>query len=689
MTRQPALFTDAGVTRRAVSNAKREYRELMLARMPGPAGYVPPTPPSLNGEPRIILNAETSGLKWWHEDRPVGWSYWLPGSGRRGYLPIRHDVGPNLSVDIVRAWLCSLRGVHIDNINTKFDLHMARVDGCDLVNETGNTFGDVAHQAALLDDHRMRFNLDQLSRDILGWDVEQDAIGKIPIGITDESEFRFLHPGLVEPYAIRNVEQVHRLHDHFAPFIVEEQLEDVLALEREVLPAVVEMESNGTFLDVDLLHQWQVEVNEKLESITWQVYKNTGLQLTSFDSGKQLEKLFEKLNIPVTSFTDNGAASFTDNILATIDHPTVKDVRLGGHLADLKSKYLDKYDAAARSSDGWMRFNLHQLRVGKSEEDKKGTVSGRFSGAGDKSIKPDGFGSGGYNPQQVVAVEKQLERHWCEDYVVRKLFVPGSPSDRKENPYLKFLASDMMQVEYRLFAHYADIAATYHAEPKQKMIGGKLVWIAGPLADFHAMVAELLNNPRLNRKLVKNVNFAKIYGAGLVKFAFMTGFITEQEFKSLSERLNACGRDWRKRREILQGHPGVQAASEVNDEYMRMFPAVGPLLKLASETAETRGHVKTLMGRRARLVNRFHSALNRVVQGGAADINKRVVVEVYKHRKELELTLRLTVHDEMAGDSHNPTKLKRFQEIVDTQYFDLKAPILWETKTGDNWAECK
>ena len=342
-----------------------------------------------------------------------------------------------------------------------------------------------------------------------------------------------------------------------------------------------------------------------------------------------------------------------------------------------------------RGSDGWMRFNLHQLRVGKSEEDKKGTVSGRFSGAGDKHIKPDGLGSGGYNPQQVVAVEKQLERGWCPDYVVRQLFVPGSPQARRENPNIKWLAADMMQVEYRLFAHYANMAQAYHADPLQKMIGGKPVWIAGPLADFHAVVAELLNNPALNRKLVKNVNFAKIYGAGLLKFAFMLGFITEQEFKRLSELSQRCGRDWKKRHALLASSPGVVRAGEVNDEYMRRFPAVGPLLKSASKTAEDRGYVRTLLGRRARLTDRFHSALNRVIQGGAADINKRVIIEVYKLRKELGLTMRLTVHDEVCADLADEGFLPRIGEVLNTQYFQLRAPILWDIKFGNNWAEAK
>lgn len=616
------------------------------------------------GEKRIYLDAETTGLQWWNGDRPVGWSYTLPESGRKGYLPFGHQGGGNLDEAAVKEWMRrELRGVHIDNINTKFDLHVAREWGVDLT-EQDNTFGDVAHRAALLDDHRMRFNLEQLAQDLLGYDL-----GKVDLGLRDKGSLANLPAWEVEAYAVQDTGLIGELIDHTDPLIAEEDLGKVLHLEEEVLPAVVEMEKNGCQIDVELLHKWKGEVDQKIPDLLYSIWKKTGVRLNSFDSSKDIARLFDRLDIPVTSYTEAGNPSFTDGVLKDIDHPVIKDLRLGGQLADLKSKYLDKYAAAVRS-DGWLRFNLHQLRIGKSEEDKKGTVSGRFSGAGDKF--------GGFNPQQVVAVEKQLERGWCPDYVIRRLFLSN-------------FAADMMQVEYRLFAHYAHMHGAFHAEPKQKMIGGKMVWIAGPLADFHALVAELLLpiNPNLNRKLVKNINFAMIYGAGLLKFAFMLGLISEQEFNRLSQLLAAAGRDWKKRASILDSSEGVGSAKEIRETYLGMFPAVQPLLKQASELAENRGYVRTLEGRRARLHGRFHSALNRVIQGGAADINKRVVAEVYKQRKRLGLMMRVTVHDELVGNLADPGMLPEVEKVLNHQYYDLRAPILWDAKMGNNWAECK
>lgn len=665
--------------------AVREYRAAQLARRPAPASWRLEPPPDLRGETLIVLNAETDGLRWWGEHRPIGWAYLLPQSGRKGYLPMRHRVGPNLGEEQVRDWLRGLCGLKIENANTKFDLHMARADGVDLV-EQDNRFGDAAHRAALLDDHRLRFNVDQLALDILGQDVEASPLGKLPEGILNEGEFHMLHPGLVEPYAVRNVEQVAALIAALDPQIAAEDLGRVLDLEEQVLPVVVEIEKNGCYVDLELLTEWHRAAQAKREDILFGIFQKTGVMLDSAQSPTQLKKLFERLNIDLTLLptTLHNNPSFSGAALKALagTHPVMADLLEVRNLTDFISDYSGKYLAAARS-DGWLRTNLHQLRAQRSAGDDamtRGAVSGRFSSAGDDE--------GGYNQQQVVSVDKQLERGWCPDFPLRRAFLPGSPEDRAKNAALRWFAADAKQIEYRLFAHYTNspkIIGAYHAPPPYKyvQVKGKDVPITGPDADYHVVVQLLLEQqwPDIGRKRTKNTNFAKIYGAGLVKFAYMLEMITEAQF----QELYPLGRDaW--------DRPELAGARKLNEEYNLMFPEVQPLLRRASRTAEERGHVCTLLGRRARFGDRnirYHSALNRVIQGGAADVNKRVLVETYRHRRELEIVLRTTVHDELGGDSQNPDKVPALNELLNTQYFDLRVPILWDLHTGANWAACK
>lgn len=604
-----------------------------------------PALPSLEGEDDIRLDFETTGLQWWAKDRPIGCGYYLPKSRRGGYIPWGHRGGGNLDEAACKRWFeHEVRHKHIININTKFDAHMSRAWGVDLVSH-GNTFGDVAHYAALLDDHRVRFNLKDLCRDILGLPE-----AKINLEVSEEG---FAHLPAWEVAARGEVDcrLVDQLHEAMMPELVEQDLLRVLALEEEFLPVVVEMEKNGTWLDMPLLERWRDEARKEHEKLLFDVYRMTGLQVSP-DSSKDLAKLFKHLGIEVTARTPTGQPSFTDAVLKTIDHPAVKMLRRAGQLADLLSKYLDKYYDTARS-DGWIRFNIHQLRTVKQEGESggAGVVSGRCSSAGDSF--------GGFNCQQVVAVEKQLERGWCPEYVVRKLFIP------KEG---QWLSADAKQIEYRRFAHYADdpaILAAYEKDPE---------------TDFHAIVMELLHRAvKLNRKQTKNVNFMKIYGGGLAKFAYMLGMIDEGTMKELHAMRN------------YKHDPRVAEAKTINDAYNRMFPAVGPLLDLASSTAQKRGHVCTILGRRARFNkgDRFYSALNRIIQGTAADDMKSVMVDVYKQRRDLELTIRLTVHDELDADLLNPDKIDRIRDVLNTQHLPAKVPILWDVQTGANWAEAK
>ena len=87
---------------------------------------------------------------------------------------------------------------------------------------------------------------------------------------------------------------------------------------------------------------------------------------------------------------------------------------------------------------------------------------------------------------------------------------------------------------------------------------------------------------------------------------------------------------------------------------------------------------------------RYYSALNRAVSGGAADINKKKTLAVYRERKRIGFTMRMTIHDEMTGDlEKDPRSKQMLQEVLDRQDVPLKVPILWDVATGKNWAECK
>jgi DNA polymerase-1 len=98
-----------------------------------------------------------------------------------------------------------------------------------------------------------------------------------------------------------------------------------------------------------------------------------------------------------------------------------------------------------------------------------------------------------------------------------------------------------------------------------------------------------------------------------------------------------------------------------------------------------------MMGRRARFPDRefTYKALNRVIQGSAADEMKLKLVELHRNRKETGFKLRFTVHDEVNGDVPDKAAKDRVQAILNERLLPTRVPLLWSVATGANWLEAK
>lgn len=629
----------------------------------------PPTPPSLTNVKDIIIDFETTGLKWWEKDHPVGVGYCLP-DGTTGYLPFEHQCGYNLPKENVVDWLKDLKNIHITNASTRFEVHMARTLDVDL-EEQGCTVSDVAHWAALLDDHRRQFSLEVLCKDYL---PEERKILKVDGEMLDGSKMAEYPSGMVAVRAEGDVRQVFELMKVMGPELVKQDLMRVKQLEDDVIYASCEMERNALPIDVPLLHKWYVESEQRYLRYLWEIKRETGIQSFSPGSSKSWDELFRRLGIPWTERTATGLVVTTDALIKKVNHPIVQLARKAGKLADLKSDYIDKYYKTV-GADGKLRFGLHQCR-----SDEGGTVTGRFSGSG---IKINGENIG-CNPQQIPDINKQVEKGHDDEYIIRKLI-------------LTTISADAKQIEYRLFSDYArnpKILKAYADDPDMS---------------FHKFTHGLFLpfKPDLSYEHQKNVNFMKIYAGGLTKLAEMLEYVTPQQAAELRRQFHP--------KAPPKTHPWLMKANEVNEIYARVLPEVEPLTRKAMHVAMEecnrwcrtdddlhrqfsempnyghQGFVRTLLGRRGRFPggDRIHKALNMVIQGGAADILKRKTVEVHRARKRIGFVPCCTNHDELIGVRQSPETARLLEEILNEQSFkQLVVPIRWDVKTGNNWAEC-
>jgi DNA polymerase-1 len=594
----------------------------------------PSEPPNLDDVFEIGYDTETTGLRWWAGDKAIGASLaWQdPASDRihTYYLPWGH-AGGNISEDAAQRYLQSLRQKKLIMLNGPFDLHMTEsAFGIDF-EEQGCEVCDVGYYGALLDDSRRRFGLDSLSKEYL-------QEGKLDAGL-DMKRMASYHAGEVQAYARQDARLNLMLKHRMWPMMEEEELTEVAELEDRVIYATVEMERNGVPLDMELLNLWCSESEQIILKLMWEINKRAGFRV-DVKKREDLERLFRHLGIHNPNRTAvKGEQSFSDEVLAQFDHPIIMMVRLTLEYMSQRQKFLINYRNKV-DSNGILRYALHQMST-----DDGGTVSGRYSSSGlnreegvniQQVSKP---GKQKITPKRIEELKQLLGLPYLKAFVIRQLFIPGSGL---------WGSWDAEQIEYRLFAHFAQdprILAAYKADPH---------------VDFHKLVMEMVKSSggNLNRDRTKDLNFALIYGAGIPKAAWMMK--TSEE---VAEKMFAM--------------------------YHKAFPRVKPLLRGSTKRAEEQGYVTTILGRRRRFPDKqfTHKAFNAEVQGSAAELNKLGIADLYETRKETGITMRITLHDEADVDVPDEESAKKVQEILDRQRVELSVPILWSGGTGRNWAE--
>lgn len=601
--------------------------------------WKPDEPPSLDGISDVVLNFATNGLEWANGHRPIGVTVSTLDGQLTRFLPFAFEHGGNLDEATVKRWAeRELRGKKVTNSKTKFDVHMSREWGIDLEAQ-GCTFSDIQHTAALLDDHRKRFALDILVKDYLAGDP---IVERVFVGEARHAEH---HASEVVDREYFTAQAVAKLRAVMYPQVDEQELRKVHDLEDDVIPCVVEMEKNGSPIDLPLLEQYGRECSEAHDALMWEISKECGFAFEHTASG--WKRLIESLQLAVPD-------SFSESILNEVDHPLVRKGQRAVQYASLNSKVFKAYPE--HITNGILRYNINQLA-----SDEGGTVSGRFS----------------IGIVQQAPNEDNHTAAFGDAMVPRRLFVPGSGD---------YLEGDAAQIEFRLLVHYSENAKLLQA------------YRDDPEMSFHKKMQEMLVSykPDMLYTHTKSYNFAAQYGARSIKLATMMGFITERE----GDEIRAAKR-W--------NDPRLTLIHEIEAAYKSAHPEASALLDRASHLAKTecdkycnrgdalhrkyphRGYVKTLLGRRSRFPTNYKTyiGLNRVLQGTGADIMKRKLVELHAQRKDTGFVMRITNHDAVLGDATAPETLSRVSTILNAQSFALKVPIIWKCGTGKTWADCK
>jgi DNA polymerase I-like protein with 3'-5' exonuclease and polymerase domains len=561
--------------------------------------------------------------------------------GFDGYFPVCHERGGNFSEEEVKKWLVKL--FKEDPIvichNAVYDLGWLRRWGVEC-NVT--KVYDTLIAAPLVDENRYSYSLDSLSKDYLG----EKKQGNLLEEFGKEHGFKsieYMHMVPVEIagiYAEQDTRLTLKLWEFLRVEIQKQGLTDIFNLETDLLRLLLEMRWKGVRVDLEKAEKTKKFFKSEEEKIYQNIKKETGIDIGSSDiyAAASLQKIFDKLGEKYELTEKNKQAKISNTLMRESDNPLIQSISVAREYNKAHTTFIDSI--LKHQVDGRIHAEINQLKG-----EYGGTVSGRLS-------------MNNPNLQQVPARNEAIGPK------IRSLFLPEEGE--------KWASLDYSQQEPRLLVHYAQKHGLEGAETLIKFFHeGK---------DFHQVTAEMAG---ISRKEAKTIGLGLMYGMGIAKLADSLD-ISPDQAKALKKKYN----------------DNVQFLNNI--------------IVRATRYTEQNGFINTLLGRRCRFElwenkdfydKRMMSyenakktwawnemkragtyrALNRLIQGSAADQTKKAMVDLWKNLGVIPM---IQIHDELNVSIANETQVKEIKEIMESAV-ELHVPVKCDAEIGDNWGEIK
>ena len=553
----------------------------------------------------------------------------------KGYFPIAHEGGGNMDKVKVLYWLKDI----LESSSTKI-FHNAMYDVCWLKKMGFTINGDIVCTmiaAAVTDENRFRYDLNSLSWHYLGYGKNEGSLKDAAEewGIDPKAEMYKLPAMHVGSYAERDAEVTFGLWQELKKEIINQDLEDIFDLETELFPCLVDMRFKGVRVDIERAHAMKTEFKKAEQGLLRSIKRETNID-TQIWAARSIANVFDMLRLEYPRTEKTSAPSFTKNFLQEHKHPVVNMIAQAREINKAHTTFIDSI--LRFEYKGRIHAEINQLRNAGG-----GTVTGRFS-----YQNP--------NLQQIPARNKDLGPK------IRSLFIPEQGH--------KWGCFDYNQQEPRLVVHYASL---YKLPSVYDVIDS---YKEDNTADFHQTVADMADIPRSQ---AKTINLGLFYGMGKAK---------------------------------LQAELGVtkEKAAELFNTYHGKVPFVKQLMEKASNRAQDRGQIRTLLGRLCRFhlwePNSFgmhkamnhedalrehgpgikraytYKALNKLIQGSAADMTKKSMLELYKEG----IIPHIQIHDELAVSITGEEEAKKIIEIMENAV-TLEVPNKVDYEFGSNWGD--
>ena len=584
-------------------------------------------------------NIKTKGPGWATKDGEIV-GIAVAADGFKGYFPIGHEAGGNMDKNMTLKWYKQLMENNVDKVchNASYDIGWTRSLGI----KTNGKIYDTMIAGALINEDRFSYSLNALAFDYLG-EIKSEAQLKEKAeewGLDAKQDMWRLPAGYVGQYAEQDAELTLKLWNRFKTEIQQQNLTSIFNLETELLPILIEMREHGIRVDLTKASQLKKDFIKEENKKLAEIKKLTNIDVEIW-AAASVAKAFDALKVPYERTAKTQAPSFTTNWLHNCPHPIAKLIRETREMNKFHSTFIDsilRYEHKGR-----IHAEINQLK-----SDSGGTATGRLS-----MSNP--------NLQQIPARNKEFGKQ------IRSLFLPDEGK--------QWGSFDYSQQEPRLVVHYAS-SVDDGFEGSYELIKA----YNDDNADFHQVVAEMADIPRSQ---AKTINLGMFYGMGKNKLALELGI-------------------------------NINQANAILNAYNERVPFVKMLSNRCMSTADKKGCVVTIKGRHCRfdrwepktfgihksmtreeaeskydrgMIKRAmtYKALNRLIQGSAADQTKQAMIDCYNtgHRPLLQ------IHDELC---FNISSEKDKQEIVNKMEhclddIPLKVPSKVDIALGDNWGE--
>ena len=556
--------------------------------------------------------------------------------GWKGYFPIRHQGGGNLDEDIVLRWLRNTLASEKRDVifhNALYDVGWLRREGV----HVGGKILDTIVAAPLVNENRYSYSLDNLGEFYCNEKKDESLLqnAALSFGVNPKSEMYKLPSKFVGPYGEQDAALTLKLWQKLKIEVQEQGLEKILDMECRLIPLLLERRWRGVRIDEQKADDVSKKLSIEEQKLQVEIKRKYGAEVNLW-ANASLEAIFEKNKIWFPR-TAKGMASFQKDWLEGHEHELPQLIVRARKLNKARTTFIDKM-IKDHCFDGRIHAEAHAMR-----NDRGGTVSGRFSYSNP-------------NLQQVPARDPEIGN------LIRSLFIPEDGC--------QWGVFDYSQQEPRLTVHYAD---------RMNLAGAKdaVVEYTEKNADFHQIVADMANIPR---KQAKTINLGLSYGMGKEKLIKELG-IDDTEAEGLFQ------------------------------QYHNKVPFIRGLQDQCARVAMERGYIRTFAGRRCRFnlwEDRYertlplpyeeaqekygdnlkrsytYKALNRLIQGSAADMTKLAMLGLW----EEGIVPHLQVHDEVDISVENTEQADKIAEIMET-CVELAVPLLVDKELGSSWGETK